>query len=85
MFYDGLVINMPTNNGLSYLKCIYKESLGFPGGLAVKNLPIQETQEMGVRFLCRDDLLEKEMQPTPAFLPGESRGQRSLASCSARV
>ena len=25
-----------------------------------------------------EDLLEKEMQPTPVFLPGEFRGQRSL-------
>ena len=26
--------------------------------------------------------LEEEMQPTPVFLPGESRGQRSLAGYS---
>ena len=26
--------------------------------------------------------LEKEMQPTPIFLPGEFRGQRSLEDCS---
>ena len=34
-------------------------------------LPIQETQETQVQW-----------QPTPVFLPGESRGQRSLASYS---
>ena len=27
---------------------------------------------------------EMEMQPTPAFLPGESLGQRSLAGCGPR-
>ena len=26
--------------------------------------------------------LEKEWQPTPVFLPGESQGQRSLVGCS---
>ena len=25
--------------------------------------------------------LEKEMQPTPVFLPGESQGRRSLVGC----
>ena len=40
---------------------------------------MQETQ---VWFLGREDPLEKEMQPTPVFLPGESHGQRSLAGYS---
>ena len=39
---------------------------------------MQETQEMWVRFLGQEDSLEKDMQPTPVFLPGESHGQRSL-------
>ena len=26
--------------------------------------------------------LEKEMEPTPVFLPGESQGRRSLVGCS---
>ena len=42
-------------------------------------------QETRVRSLGRDDLLEKERQPTPAFLPGESHGQRSLAGYSSWV
>ena len=45
----------------------------------VKNLPaMQETQ-----VLCKDPL-EKEVQPTPVFLPGKSSGQRSLAGYSPR-
>ena len=43
----------------------------------VKNLlTIWETQ---VRSLGQEAPLEKGMQPTPVFLPGESHGQRSLA------
>ena len=40
---------------------------------------MQETQ---VRSLSWEDPLEKEMQSTPAFLPGKSCGQRSLVSYS---
>ena len=36
---------------------------------------MQETQ---VRSLCGEDPLEKGMQSTPVFLPGESLGQRTL-------
>ena len=51
----------------------------------VKNLPImQETQEMQVQSLGREDSLKEEMLPTPVFLPGESHGQRSLAGYSWR-
>ena len=42
----------------------------------VKGLPaMQETWG-------QEDPLEKEMEPTPAFLPGESHGRRSLAGYS---
>ena len=41
-------------------------------------------QETWVRSLGREDPVEKEMQPTPVFLPGESHGQRSLAGYSPR-
>ena len=46
----------------------------------VKNLPAM--QETRVQFLGREDPLEKEWQPTPVFLPGESYGQRSLVGYS---
>ena len=35
-------------------------------------------QEIRVRSLGWEDPLEKEMQPTPVFLPGKSHGQMSL-------
>ena len=32
-------------------------------------------------FTFHSHALEKEMQPTPVFLPGESQGQGSLVGC----
>ena len=59
---------------------------GFPDGSAAQNLPaMQEMQEMWVQALGRKDPLEKEMQATPVFLPGESHGQKSLAGYSPRI
>ena len=55
--------------------CVYTR--GFPGGSAVKNL--LSVQERKVHSLGQEDPLEKEIQPTPAFLPGKSHGQRSFA------
>ena len=52
-----------------------KSERGFPGGSVVKNLPaMQEFQKTGVRKMP----WRGAWQPTPAFLPGESHGQRSL-------
>ena len=46
----------------------------------VKNLPaVQETSDGSLGW---GGPLEKEWQPTPVFLPGESHGQRSLAGYS---
>ena len=51
-----------------------------PVAQTVKNLPTMwETQ---VQSTGQEDPLEKEMQPTPVFLPGESHGQRSLVHYS---
>ena len=46
----------------------------------VKNLPA--TRETQLQFMDKEDPPEKEWQPTPAFLPGEFHGQRSLAGYS---
>ena len=46
----------------------------------VENLPAM--QETWIQFLGREDPLEKEMQPTPVFLPGKSHGWRSLTGYS---
>ena len=46
---------------------------GFSDSSDVKNPPtVQEIWVLGL-----EDPLEKEQQPTPVFLPGESHGQRS--------
>ena len=47
----------------------------------VKNPAIQETW---VQSLGWEDPLEEGLEPTPVFLPGESRGQRSLVGYSLR-
>ena len=46
----------------------------------VKRLPAM--WETRVRFLGREDPLEKDWQSTPALLPGKSHGQRSLIGYS---
>ena len=43
----------------------------------VKHLPT--VRETWVQSLGQEDLLEKEMEPTPVFLPGKSHGWRNLA------
>ena len=42
----------------------------------------QETQEMRVLSLGREGPLKRKWQPTLAFLPGKSHGQRNLAGYS---
>ena len=53
---------------------------GFPSVSVVKNL--SATAGPMVQSLSQEDPLEKECQPTPVFLPGESHGQRSLEGYS---
>jgi len=56
--------------------------MGFLSSSVVKNLPaIQETQEMQVQSLGREDPLEERMAML-VFLLGESQGKRSLAGYS---
>ena len=62
---------------------VYKAKDRLGGSLVaqiVKNLPAM--QETWVWSLGQEDPLEKQMLPTPVFLPGESHGQRSLLGYS---
>ena len=52
----------------------------FPVAQVVKNLPV--IQETRVQSLGWEDPLEKGMQSTPVFLPGDFSGQRCLAGYS---
>ena len=45
----------------------------------VKNLPTRQELQTWFRSLCREIPWRRAQLPTPAFLPGESWGQRSLA------
>ena len=57
--------------------------MGFPSGEWLRIcLPIQETQEMQVRFLGWEVPWRRKWQSTPVFLPKESHGQGSLAGYS---
>ena len=52
--------------------------MGFPGDSVVKNPPaMQETRIQA--SLGQEDPWRRKWQPTPAFLPGNSHGQRRLA------
>ena len=55
------------------------ESRGFLSGSVVKNLPANpgDTGDLGSMIPCK-----RKWQPTPVFLPGGSRGQRSLVGYS---
>ena len=53
--------------------------MGFAGGTVVKS---PRASAGDVRSLGWEDPLKVAWQPAPVFLPGESRGQRSLVGCS---
>ena len=55
--------------------------LGFQAALVVQNLPASagDMEDLGW-----EDPWRQAWQPTPVFLPGESHGQRSLASYGPR-
>ena len=55
-------------------------STGFPGGLVVKNPP--KCRKQGFDPWVGKIPWRRKWQPTPAFLPGKSHGQRSLAGDS---
>ena len=73
--------SLPTElSGKPHLSIV--DFIGFPSGSAVKNLPanIGDTRDLGsVPGLGRSPGIGKG---NPVFLPGESHGQRSLASYS---
>ena len=54
---------------------------GFPGGLAVKNLPAM--QETWVGSQSKEDPLEEGTATHPVFLPGKFHGQWSLVGYGA--
>ena len=67
---------------VSELNRVYLVQWGFPVAQRLKRLPpMRETQ---FQSLGREDPLEKDMVPTPVFLPGESHGRRSLVVYSPR-
>ena len=62
-----------------FLLFIDNFKVGFPGGSEVRNPPANARDTGLIPRLGRSP-----GEPTPVFLPGESHGQRSLASYSPR-
>ena len=56
--------------------------MGFPGGLVVKNLSVQEMQETQVQSLGGEDPLEKEMATHSNTLAWRIHGQKRLVGYS---
>ena len=56
--------------------------MGFPGGIEVKNPPADagDTRDPDLVPGLEKIPWRRKWRPTPAFLPGESHGQRSLAT-----
>ena len=52
-----------------------------PGRLQVHGIAKSQTRLSDFTFTFHFHALEKEMAPTPVFLPGESQGQGSLVGC----
>ena len=52
-----------------------------PRGLQFHGVAKSRTQLSDFTFIFQFHALEKEWQPTPVFLPGESQGQGSLVGC----
>ena len=48
---------------------------------AVHGVPKSQTRLSDFTFTFHFHALEKEMAPTPVFLPGESQGRGSLVGC----
>ena len=48
---------------------------------SVHGVAKNQTQMNDFTFTFHFHALEKEMQPTPVFLPGESQGRGSLVGC----
>ena len=80
-FHVLAIVNSAAVNTGVHVSFLVLISLGIHACMAqrVKHLPAM--QETWVRSLCQEDPLEKEMAPTPVFLPGESQGQKSLVGC----
>ena len=62
----------------------FKESVHRASLVAQQVKKLSVIQETRVRFLSREDPLEKERQPTPVFWLETSHGQRNLVGYSPR-
>ena len=69
-----------TGDPLQY-SCLENSMDGGAWQAAVHGVTRSPTRLSDFTFTFHVHALEKAMQPTPVFLPGESQGQRSLVDC----
>ena len=79
-FYNYLHLGLCVCVGVYVTYRCSKNTLGVLVTQLVKNPPAM--QQTWVQSLGWEDPQRRAWQPTPVFLPGESHGQRSLASYS---
>ena len=64
-----------------WYSCLENPMEGGAWWAAVCGVAKSQTRLSDFTFTFHFHALEKEWQPTPVFLPGESQGQRSLVGC----
>ena len=81
--YVHLCIYVGEGNGTPLQYCCLENPMdGGAWQAAVHGVSKSQTRLNDFTFTFHFHALEKEMEPTPVFLPGESHGQRSLVGCS---
>ena len=80
-YWSGLLFSLPGDIPDPGIEPV---SLAWASLMAQRLKRLPAMQETWVRSLDWEDPLEKEMQPSPVFLPGESHGWRSLVDYSPR-
>ena len=80
--YEPFMLYIREGNGtpLQY-SCLENPMDGRAWWAAVHGVTKSRTRLSSFTFTFHFHALEKEMQPTPVFLPGESQGQGSLVGC----
>ena len=78
---NGVALNGEGNGTPLQYSCLENPMDGGAWKAAVHGVAEGQTRLSNFSFTFHFQALEKEWQPTPVFLPGESQGRRSLVGC----
>ena len=78
---NGVALNGEGNGTPLQYSCLENPMDGGAWKAAVHGVAEGQTRLSNFSFTFPFQALEKEWQPTPVFLPGESQGRRSLVGC----